>query len=107
MNILHYKLVGKTPIICHPSEVSSIQDRTIQRDFFGPVMVSTVFLPFDHSFGGDGPVLFETMIFDGEYDGYQKRYKTYDEAVEGHKVACDLVNRLSIERESKLNNLGI
>ena len=107
MNIKNYKLVGKQPVECDLSEVASLEERTICRDTFGDVLVSTVFLSFDHSFGGDVPVLFETMIFEGEHDSYQKRYKTYDDAIEGHKVACDLVNKISIERDKKLNNLGI
>lgn len=52
--------------------------------------ISTVFLHMDHSlnFGGTTeihePVLFETMIFGGPNDDYQRRYHTYDEALEGH-----------------------
>jgi hypothetical protein len=65
----------------------------------------------DHSLAGligDGsPVLFETMVFGGEYDEYQERYHTYDEAEEGHKRICEMVDKISIERERKLNNLGI
>jgi hypothetical protein len=47
------------------------------------------------------------MVFGGEHDGYQERYHTYDEAEEGHKRICDMVDKISIERERKLNNLGI
>lgn len=54
--------------------------------------VSTVFLGLDHSFGfGDRPVLFETMIFDtknGDFDNYQWRYCTEDEALAGHAKIC-------------------
>jgi hypothetical protein len=77
----------------------------------GQSSISTVFLSMDHSLAGligDGtPVLFETMVFGGEHDGYQERYHTYDEAEEGHKRICDMVDKISIERERKLNNLGI
>ena len=44
--------------------------------------VSTVFLGLDHGFGGP-PLLFETMIFGGEYDLHCWRYSTWDEAVAG------------------------
>lgn len=55
------------------------------------IYISTVFLGMDHNFDGDGPpILFETMIFGGENDGYQVRYATYDEAMVGHKVAVAL-----------------
>lgn len=77
----------------------------------GQSRISTVFLSMDHGLAGligDGtPVLFETMVLGGEHDGYQERYHTYDEAEEGHKIICDMVDKISIERERKLNNLGI
>ena len=80
-------------------------------DKIGALDVSTVFLSMDHGLAGrigDGtPVLFETMVFGGEHDGYQERYHTYDEAEEGHKRICEMVDKISIERERKLNNLGI
>lgn len=60
-------------------------------DHHADVRVSTVFLGLDHSFGlQDGPILFETMIFGGPHDGYQKRYRTTEEAKKGHKAACAL-----------------
>jgi len=49
--------------------------------------VSTVFLSMDHGWSENDdhtPVLFETMIFGGEYDGDMWRYCTYDEAKKGH-----------------------
>ncbi len=48
------------------------------------VKVSTVFLVIDHGWDSTIPVLFETMIFGGKHDEYQRRYCTYDEAVAGH-----------------------
>ena len=63
--------------------------------------VSTVFLFFDHglNFGTpekpSDPVLFESMIFGGPYDDYQRRYCTYQEALEGHN---NLIKALEEER---------
>lgn len=51
------------------------------------VRVSTVFLGIDHSFYGGKPILFETMIFGGMYDGEQERYSTWEEAEAGHEKA--------------------
>ena len=77
----------------------------------GQSRISTVFMSMDHGLAGligDGtPVLFETMVFGGEHDEYQERYHTYDEAEEGHKRVCEMIDKISIERERKLNNLGI
>jgi hypothetical protein len=55
------------------------------------VVVSTVFLGLDHSFGGGPPLLWETMIFGGKHNDYQTRYTTYDEARLGHDLAVRLV----------------
>jgi hypothetical protein len=67
-------------------------DNTIvDRTDIGNILVSTVFLCLDHSFRGDVPILFETMIFGGKLEGYQERYSTWDEAIDGHKRACDRV----------------
>jgi hypothetical protein len=54
--------------------------------------VSTVFLGLDHNFLGNGPpILFETLVFGGEWDGEMFRYSTFEEAVEGHYRVCNLV----------------
>ena len=53
--------------------------------------VSTVFLGLDHQWGSGSPLLFETMIFGGDMDGYQERYSTWDEAVNGHAKVVDKV----------------
>jgi len=105
-----YILDGKTPIPCFDITKwgsQSKEDKTVGRDQFGDVSVSTVFLGIDHSFSGGTPVLFETMIFGGEYDQYQERYCTWDEAESGHQIACELVNKVAIDRHNKLNDLGI
>jgi hypothetical protein len=79
-----YKFVGKE-IVNH-------------REFkdLDPITVSTVWLGLDHSFYGSlygAPILiFETMIFGHEeFDGYQERYSTLEEAKEGHKRAVEFV----------------
>lgn len=91
-----YILVGK-----EPKQVDDIMewaksfegsDRTVEKTTIGDVDISTVFLGLDHSFGGGEPLLFETMIFGGDDDGYQERYSTWDEAVKGHKFACKKVS---------------
>jgi len=60
------------------------------------VLVSTVFLGLDHSFGLNkekGPLIFETMIFGGRYDQYQMRYHTYKEAQEAHYKIVDCLKK--------------
>ncbi len=62
-------------------------DRMMLDDTFDGIRISTVFLGMDHSFSvakNHRPVLFETMIFGGEYDQNQQRYCTWAAAVAGH-----------------------
>lgn len=92
----HYILDGKTPkIIDDLREWSSQlgkQNTVVKRsELPGGVTVSTVFLGLDHSYGNGPPVLFETMIFEGDHDGYQERYCTWEEAEQGHERAITLV----------------
>jgi hypothetical protein len=58
----------------------------------GDVEVSTVFLGLDHGWSQDGPpVLFETMIFGGDYDQHCWRYTSYVAAQAGHtRIVVDL-----------------
>lgn len=53
----------------------------------GQCSVSTVFLVLDHAFMETGPVLWETMTFNGPDDGQGRRYRTREAAVEGHAQA--------------------
>lgn len=55
------------------------------------IRISTVFLAIDSGIFNDKPLVFETMIFGGEHDGFQERYTTWDEAEAGHQKAIELV----------------
>ena len=80
----------------------------------GPYLVSTIFLGIDHDFAhpfgvpNPSPLIFETMIFDCSREekgpffsstfyppfGFQRRYRTWDEAKAGHEYAEKIVRRL-------------
>lgn len=78
-------------------------NRIVKKDFItyidgSEVEVSTVFI-------GAYDQLFETMIFGGKYDGCQKRYGTYADALAGHEQALKTViksNKKSIFVRFKL-----
>ena len=58
------------------------------------IKISTVFLGWDHSFLDESaPILFETMVFGGEYNDFQRRYSTYNEALLGHHEAVKMVKQ--------------
>lgn len=93
------KLVGKEVVPLPDTEDAVLEwaksfsdkSRFIASDYYGDAHVSTVFLGIDHSFFREKPEWFETMIFGGPHDGYQDRYGTYDDAIDGHALALKIV----------------
>ena len=78
------------PNIIKWAEWFEVADRVVEQTVLdGGEAVSTVFLGVDHAFLGGSPLLYETMIFGGDADGYQERYSTRKEAVEGHSRIVD------------------
>lgn len=74
-------------------------DRGIGRTYINEtVHVSTVFLTIDHNFNFRlheeyHPILFETMIFGGEYNESQWRYHTLSGAVFSHNFIVECLRR--------------
>jgi len=97
----HYILDGEgNPVIENDSlkwaQWFAVADPTIclQSSVDGAV-ISTVFLGLDHNFHDHGPpVLFETMVFNGNHDGYCRRYSTQQEAMDGHAEIVAMVGAL-------------
>jgi len=56
--------------------------------------VSTLWFGVNVALRGFTPAVFETMIFDGPLDGFQARYPTEIEALEGHEVAVKMIKAL-------------
>lgn len=65
----------------------------VGRDTVRGAMVSTVFLGLNHNWiPGGPPHIFETMVFgDPDYDQFQRRYSTWDEAKGGHALVLNHV----------------
>ena len=53
--------------------------------------VSTVFLGLNHGFGEGEPLLFETMVFGGPFDGQTERCSTWEQAEQQHKEMVEKV----------------
>lgn len=113
MRQMYYKLVGKESVAVgnFTEWVDSQKDdnnRVIKRIQFGRILVSTIFLSLDFNWSGGRPILFETMIFGGIHGNYQKRYYTYDEALEGHRIACVMATKgIKVERYFNKNKSAI
>lgn len=66
--------------------------KIVKQEYIDDIFVSTVFLGLDHAWNSNVPVLWETMIFGGEHDqSYQERYTSYEDALEGHQKALEVV----------------
>lgn len=65
----------------------------VANSWAGDVKISTIFLGIDYNFFDEPPLLFETKIFGGEHDGYHERCSTWEQAVEQHERAVELVKR--------------
>ncbi len=68
---------------------SSSTDRRVAATDIGDVAVSTAWLGRDHDYGTNLPIIFETMIFGGEWAGECRRYHSELGAVRGHIDAVD------------------
>ncbi len=71
-------------------------DRTVARTRAGGSHVSTVFLGADRGTPGH-PVLFETFVFGGQWNGATVHYATWAQAAKGHKRIVARAWRGSIE----------
>lgn len=96
----YYILVGQTPVPCELMEWAEWFERGPEErrvkvtTVMGSVLVSTVFLGIDHSFGGRRPLLFETMAFWNGKAGYeQERCSTWQEAEAQHEAMVREVAR--------------
>ncbi len=87
--ILEGKEVVKADLMTWAKWLQDAGDKRIvkQEDVSGK-HVSTVFLGLDHSFGGESPMLFETIVFpskDNLDEEICERCSTWEQAEEQHK----------------------
>ena len=69
--------------------------RVVAKTQTGDATVSTVFVGLEHRFSSEGPpLIFETLVFGGPYDGEMTRYSTWDEAERGHAAMLAKIGAL-------------
>src|SRR5438552_481269 len=90
-----WTLEGHTPKICTDvkewARWFEKADRKVAATTLGESFISTVFLGLDHQYINGPPLLFETLVFGGPFDGETDRYSTWEEAEKGHE---DMVRRV-------------
>ena len=87
------KPIRSTIVDCGEWLNKNPERKAVKQENVDDVRISTVFLGLDHAWNSDIPVLWETMIFGGEHDQYMDRYSSYEDALEGHQIALNLVNK--------------
>ncbi len=91
-----YTLNGHTPVLCTDTVTWArwfeAADRQVARAQVGDATVSTVFLGINYNYGNQSPALFETMVFDGQYDGEMMRCATWEQAEKQH---TDMVYKIT------------
>jgi hypothetical protein len=87
------KPIRSTIVDCGEWLNKNPERKAVKQERIGDIFISTVFLGLDHALNSNIPVLWETMIFGGEHDQYQERYTSYEDALEGHQTALNLVNK--------------
>lgn len=95
-----YRLIDKQPV---PSG-DGPGFQTLWQIQVGPFWVSTVFLGVDLSFRlpSRGPLLFETMVFDGMDHAYQLRCETWEGAEAQHQRAVHIADGMDRAGASSL-----
>ena len=80
-------------------EFSKVHDRcVVGKTDVGCVHISTVFLQYEAP-PRDNPCFFETLIGGGPWNDWSARYRSWDEAKEGHEALVKRVNT-SFEEDS-------
>lgn len=109
-----YILEGKKPVPCEDLMEWAIWYETGNTNVTFDILpdgteISTVFLALDqHPFfireaeiEDYKPLIFETMVFGGEFDGYVAQYYTWEEAEAGHKAAIAKILHAEINNEEQ------
>ena len=111
MDLGHYILVGRTPILVDlwtwARWVEDFENRQIAETETEGFRVSTVFIGINMNWRATGdPILFETMIFGGPLDSEQWRYATYAEAERGHDHAVTQARIAGAKIKAIADNAG-
>jgi hypothetical protein len=77
-------------------------NRIVAQETVGPFWVSTVFLGLNHEWGGGPPLLYETMVTEGdEWMDRQERYAAREDALAGHRRLVTQLKAVHARREQE------
>ena len=103
----HYDKEGKTMSLAEwalrfeDKDYRAIRTTDAQED----CTISTVWLGLPHGMGPNGPLIFETMVFDHEGEEMEVyRYATEEEAIRNHEYLVDVHGGLKRKSESNIRH---
>lgn len=93
-----YILKDRKPVICADLRVwaswfEEVGNRRVGNTEVGDLVVNTIFLGLDHSFGSGPPILWETMVFDGEWGNQERCAGSWEQAEEMHRRMVEKVKK--------------
>ena len=80
-----------------------VQDTKLIDSVHNDVRVCTAFLGVDVNFGDGEPILFETVVFGGPHDWELYRYRTWEEAEQGHAAIVERCKTHTAEIEPAIH----
>jgi len=80
-----------------------VQDTRLIDSDHNDVRVCTAFLGVDVNFGDGEPILFETVVFGGPHDWELYRYRTWEEAEQGHAAIVERCKTHTAEIEPAIH----
>jgi hypothetical protein len=88
-----YILKDKVPVLTNRETWNTFikEPPQIGNDTIGDVGVSTIFIGMTLKPSDGAPLLFETMIYGGEFDREEEWYSTYEKAEAGHALWVAIV----------------
>lgn len=87
---LYYRMdgtpyLGPNPTLAWAKDFQVLDRKVAHTELPGDRFVSTVWLGLDHSWGSGPPLIFESMVFKGDYQSLAtRRYSTIAQARAGH-----------------------
>jgi hypothetical protein len=78
---------------CRYYSANGDKNRIVAQTEEGEILISTIFTGLNRNWlrPDEPPVLFETMVFGGEFSEVTVRYSTYEEALQGHSIMVSAV----------------
>jgi hypothetical protein len=100
-----YVLDGHKPIraksVIEYANCLASDEKQVAKTLFDKTTVSTAFIGFNHAspWNECEPIVFETMVFGGDFDRHCLRYSSWEEAEKGHADIVDFLLEYNLDKK--------